>query len=451
MFVDFLIERFGEEGDGLAVVAPAARCSFGELAELVRRWTAELERRRIGVGSVVGLEGEFAPNAVALFLALAGRGAIVAPQSSASRVERERKDELAEVTDYAYVDAADGVRFEPTGRLVTHRLYDELIERRHPGLVLFSSGTAGEPKAAVHDFTLLLEKFRVRRPPLTTLSFLLFDHWGGLNTLLHALSNGATVVTVRDRSPETVCRTIEEHSVQLLPATPTFLNLLLLSGAHREHDLSSLRVISYGAEPMPEAVLERLAEAFPDVALRQTYGMIEIGVLRSKARGDGSLWVKLGGEGYETRVVDGRLQVKARATILGYLNAPLPVTPDGWFVTGDLVLQDGDWLRVLGRESDLINVGGEKVVPSEVEGVVESLAEVAAATVHGEPNPLVGEIVCARVVAAGELGGDELVAAVKRHCRERLERFKVPVKVEVVEELAHTDRLKRERLPRTGP
>ncbi len=450
MLTDFLIERFEQSADAPAVVAPAARCSFGELAGLFRHWTQELERRRIGLGSVVALEGEFSPNTVALFLALAGRGAIVVPQSTASRPGREREEDLAEVTDGVHVDPADdGVRFERTGRLVTHDLYEELIARGHPGLVMFSSGTSGEPKAAVHDLTFLLEKFQRRRPAMSALTFLLFDHLGGINTMLHALSNGATVVSTLDRSPDPVCELIEGHRVELLPATPTFFNLLLLSGAHRNHDLNSLRVISYGAEPMPQATLDRLRAAFPGVRLQQTYGMIEVGALRSKSREDGSLWVKVGGEGYETRVVDGILQIRTRSMVIGYLNASLPVTPDGWLITGDAVLQDGEYVRFLGRRSELINVGGEKLYPAEVEDVIESMPEIEAATVHGEPNPLVGEIVSARVVpAAGTASGDELVAAVKRHCRERLERYKVPVKVEVVAELGYTDRFKKERRPR---
>jgi acyl-CoA synthetase (AMP-forming)/AMP-acid ligase II len=450
MPIDFLIERFAERAGAPAVVSPCAACSFGELAQLVGRWTGELERRRIGPGSVVALEGEFSPNATALFLALAGRGAIVVPQSGSSTAGRERKDELAEVTDAVAVDEADAARFERTGRVVTHRLYEELVERGHPGLVMFSSGTSGEPKAAVHDLALLLEKFKRPRPPLTTLTFLLFDHLGGLNTLLHALSNGATVVTTRDRSPDGVCELVDRHGVELLPATPTFFNLLLLSRAHRRHDLGSLRVISYGAEPMPQATLDRLRSAFPAVRLQQTYGMIEVGALRSKSRDDGSLWVKVGGEGYETRVVDGILQIRSRSLVMGYLNAPLPVTEDGWLITGDAVLEDGEYVRFLGRQSDLINVGGEKVYPAEVEGVIEGLDRVAEATVYGEPNALAGQIVCARVTAA-DGDGDGLPAEVKRHCRAHLERFKVPMRVEVVESLGHSDRFKKRRRPPVTP
>jgi acyl-CoA synthetase (AMP-forming)/AMP-acid ligase II len=196
---------------------------------------------------------------------------------------------------------------------------------------------------------------------------------------------------------------------------------------------------------MPEGTLARLRDAFPDVKLQQTYGLIEVGVLRSKSKDDGSLWVKLGGEGYETRVVDDILQIRTRATIIGYLNAPTPITPDGWFITGDAVLVDGDYFRVLGRKSELINVGGEKVYPAEVESVIESMENVAEATVYGEKNPLVGNIVCAKVRPSEPVDATEFAAQVKGFCAERLERFKVPVKVHVADERQFGDRFKKVR------
>jgi len=343
----FLTERLQEYAatDRSAVIAPSARCTFEELVELIQRWIGELDREGLRPGTVVRLEGDFSPNSIALFLALADRDAIVVPQSSKSRIGREERDALTQVEASFCVDRADDVRFERSGRVASHELYDMLRERGHPGLIQFSSGTSGEPKAAVHDSTRLLEKFEIRRPALTTLAFLLFDHLGGVNTMLHTLLNGATLVSTQDRSPDTVCRLVEEHGIELLPATPTFFNLLLLSGAHRRYDLSSLRVISYGAEPMSATTLARLREAFPSVKLQQTYGMIELGALRTKSRDDGSLWVKVGGEGIQTRVVDGMLQVRSRSLLLGYLNAPTPITADGWFETGDMVEQDGDYRR----------------------------------------------------------------------------------------------------------
>jgi acyl-CoA synthetase (AMP-forming)/AMP-acid ligase II len=225
---------------------------------------------------------------------------------------------------------------------------------------------------------------------------------------------------------------IEQSKAEVLPASPTFLRLLLLSSAQDRFDLSSLKVINYGTEPMSEVTLQRLHEAFPRAQLLQSYGMAEFGILRSKPRGDESVWLKVGGEGVETRVVDGLLQVKSRSAMLGYLNAASPFTADGWLVTGDAVKVEGEFMQILGRRSELINVGGEKVFPTEVEEVIESMDNVAAATVYGEPHPLVGHIVCARVAMTEHEDEKEFVVRVKRYCRERLPSYQVPVKVTVV-------------------
>src|SRR5439155_3515251 len=115
------------------------------------------------------------------------------------------------------VGRGDQARLEPTAARASHELYARLRTALHPGLVLFSSGSTGKSKAAVHDFVPLLEKFRVSRHALRTLTFLLFDHIGGVNTLLYVLSNAGCVVTVQDRSPQGVCAAIEKHRVQLLP------------------------------------------------------------------------------------------------------------------------------------------------------------------------------------------------------------------------------------------
>jgi long-chain acyl-CoA synthetase len=447
MFIDFLLNGFAKSPDNQAIVWNGARFTYGAIAERVVRSLADIDERGLSAGSVVGLEGDFSPNSIALFLALVEKACIVVPQSNFSFKGRQAKDRMAEVEHYYRVDTEDKVLFETTGQRASHIFYRTLAERCHPGLVLFSSGTSGEPKAAVHDVTFLLGKFAVPRPALTTLNFLLFDHWGGLNTLLHTLSSSGTAVTVRNRSPEAVCQLVQDFKVKLLPATPTFLNLLLISGAWKTHDLSSIEIISYGAEPMPQSTLDRLRQVFPKVRFQQTYGLIEVGVLRSKSRENGSLWVKIGGEGYATRIVDGMLQIKTTSTIMGYLNAPSPITADGWFMTDDAVEQDGEWLRILGRKSEIINVGGEKVYPTEVESVIQAMDNVAEVTVYGEKNPVVGNIVCAKVrlVEPEELAA--LTARLKTRCQSQLERFKVPVKIVVLEQEQYGDRYKKSRAP----
>jgi acyl-CoA synthetase (AMP-forming)/AMP-acid ligase II len=233
--------------------------------------------------------------------------------------------------------------------------------------------------------------------------------------------------------------------VEVLPTTPTFLHLLLLSEEWRRHDLSSLRLITYGTEVMPETTLRRIREALPGVDLQQTYGLSELGILRSKSRAADSLWVRIGGEGFETRVRDGLLEVRARSAMLGYLNAPSPFTEDGWFRTGDAVEVDGEYLRILGRRSEMINVGGEKVFPAEVETVLETMPGVEEASVTGEPSAITGQMVVARVRLSTGEGLAEFRARMRNHCRGLVAPFKVPQKVILAEKPMYGDRYKKIR------
>jgi acyl-CoA synthetase (AMP-forming)/AMP-acid ligase II len=264
--------------------------------------------------------------------------------------------------------------------------------------------------------------------------------------MLYTLSNAGCMVTVRERSPDAILAAIERHRVELLPTSPTFLNLVLLSEAYKRHDLSTLKTVTYGTEPMPQSTLERFHELFPAITLLQTYGLSEVGILRSKSKSSGSLWVKVGGEGFETRVVDGILHIKARSAMLGYLNAASPFTEDGWFNTDDAVEVDGEYIRILGRRSEMINVGGEKVYPAEVESVIQVMDNVAAVTVYGEPNPITGQIVCARVTPVRPEDAKALTARVKLSCRKYLQPFKVPVKVSIIDDRQYSDRFKKTRI-----
>jgi len=394
------------------------------------------------------LDSDFSPNAVALFLALVDQGCILVPLSVASAGSRAEFIQIAAGEIVISVNAQDEVTAEPLGAVEEPSLYRVLRERQHPGLILFSSGSTGQSKAAVHDLVPLLEKFKVRRKMLRAISFLLYDHIGGVNTMLYTASNGGCIVTVERRDPDSVLAAVERHRVELLPTSPTFLNLMLLSEAYKRYDLSSLRLITYGTEPMPEHTLKRLHELLPEVALQQTYGLSELGILQSKSKEPDSLWVKVGGEGFETRVVDGILQIKARSSMLGYLNAPSPFTEDGWFDTNDAVEVDGEYLRILGRKSEIINVGGEKVYPAEVENVIQELEAVAEVTVYGEKNAITGNVVCADITPAASLDNSqerELIAQVKQHCREKLQKYKVPLRVNIVTEIQHTERFKKSR------
>ena len=166
-------------------------------------------------------------------------------------------------------------------------------------------------------------------------------------------------------------------------------------------------------------------------------------MLRSKSKSSDSLWAKIGGEGLETRVIDGIMQIKAKSAMLGYLNAPSPFTKDGQFNTGDCVEVDGECIKILGWKSEIINVGGEEVYHSEVESIIREIDTVREVTVYGEKNPIIGNIVCARISLKRDEHPMRFVLRMKKYCCERLEDYKMPVKVTVVDKEQHSERFKK--------
>lgn len=445
MAIEFLLERFDQSKDAEALIWRDRSLLYGELRELVKFWQESLEQQMIPKGAVVALEADFSPNAVALLLSLLQRNCVVALLTAEMKTSRAELRQIAEVEWIVKIDAEDDVKIEQTGTQATHQLLCQLRDRQHPGLIIFSSGSTGKSKAAIHDFVLIQEKFQTLRPAQRTLLFLLFDHIGGINTLLHVLSNGGCAVIPLDHSPETVAAAIAKHRVQLLPTSPTFLTLLLLSGVHQQYDLSSLEIVTYGTEVMPQSVLNSLNQLFPHIRFHQTYGLTELGIMRSKSRSSDSLWFKVGGEGYETRIVNGMLEIKAKSAMLGYLNAPAPFTLDGWYMTGDVVEVDGEWLRILGRKSELINVGGQKVYPAEVESVVQGMEGVLEVSVKGEANSITGNIVTAKIRLTTDESLRDFRTRLRAFCQDKLESYKIPVRVTLVEERLHSDRFKKNR------
>lgn len=456
MSVEFLFERFAADPGNEALVWQGRAFDYGSLLARVDDWDQQLDSWGLKGPRVVVQEADYSPGAVALMLALFRRQCVVAPLTPGGHSVEQCAAILGAEYRLRMNAGTDGFAAEALNHTPAHPLYDQLRREQHAALVLFSSGSTGPPKAAVHDVERLLHKFQTRRRSLRTLAFLMFDHIGGVDTLLYSLSNVSCLVTVRDRLPETVCQAVEKHRVEVLPVSPSFLNLLILSQAYERYDVSSLKVITYGAEVMPEATLRRCHELFPHVQMVQKFGATEVGALRSKSKAPDSTWVRIGGEGYQTRIVDGILQIKAHAAILGYLNAPSPFTDDGWFVTGDLVEVDGEYMRILGRESDVINVGGEKVNPSEVENVIQEIPAVREVAVYGERNAILGHIVCARVSlveASTSVDHRAVIRDIKDRCRQRLPAYKVPVKIAIVDEQLHSERSKklRQNVPAVSP
>lgn len=414
-----------------AFAGASGSVTYAELHALAGKARAALSQLRVDRPTAFGLVGEHGPASAAWLLVLAESGHFVAPLAG-NPAEHPAKLAVIHAQWIVVIEGQEWKLLPRVDEPSAHPLFRQLAEQKAAGLILFSSGTSGAPKAMVQDFGKLLASYESRHASeLAMVALLGFDHIGGLNTLLNTLAAGALLVVPTSRAPADVAAAIARHRVAILPASPTFLNLLLTAGLTAE--LSSLRVITYGTEPMPESLLVRLKHAFPRVRFIQTFGTSETGITRTESPDAGSTFLKFADPDLEWKVIDDELWLRSRTQIAGYLNASNErFTVDGWFRTGDKVEQGPDGaLRILGRMGEMINVGGEKLMPAEVESVVLTVPGVADCRVHGEAHPLTGQTVAVDVVSAVP-DQEALRSAIRTACRDRLARHKIPTRVSFV-------------------
>ena len=144
-------------------------------------------------------------------------------------------------------------------------------------------------------------------------------------------------------------------------------------------------------------------------------------------------------------IIDDILYIKSKSAMIGYLNAPSPFDKDGWFNTKDKVLVKGDYVKILGRTTDLINVGGQKVYPIEVESVFLDLEGVLDIRIYGVKNPIMGNVVEAEVKVSEENNNREFIKRLRKFAKEKLETYKIPVKFNLTTKDLYGDRFKKKR------
>lgn len=451
--MSFLLERFRDNADKIAIIDDGKSYTYGELLEGILDLSSTTLK---GIkNKVVAIIGGYSFYNIALFLALYENKNIIVPLVECN--ETALKESMADIKINAEILEFPNSKF-PNSKFPNlefletndkkHAIIENLFRQKHAGLVLFSSGSTGKPKAMVHDLDTLISSFEAKKPrKLNMLLFLLFDHIGGINTLLNILATLSTAIIPRERNSDEICALIEKYKISVLPSNPTFLNLILMSNAYKKYDLSSLKMITYGTEAMSESLLARLKATFKKVKFLQTFGTSETGILNTSSKSSGSTYIKLNDAEY--KIVNGELWIKSKTQILGYLNADMSAFKasfeDGWFKTGDLVLRDAEYLKIVGRVKELINIGGKKALPSEIESVIMELENIADCVVYGEKNAITGQSVSCDVVLKNTMAKDELKKLIRSACASKLERYKIPSKINVVEKIAFTNRFKKVR------
>jgi O-succinylbenzoic acid--CoA ligase len=304
--------------------------------------------------------------------------------------------------------------------------------------VIHTSGTTGEPRPVELTYANHAASAAASADALGVqaddrwLCPLPLHHVGGLNVLVRSTINRTTVVLHERFEAERVKAVLEAGEVTLASMVPTMLVRLREAGLRRA---PGLRAIALGGGPIPPGLLDWAAEA--GISVVPVYGMTET-----------CSQVVAGSPGRALRGVQLRLAGDGEILIRGAMVAPRAAGEDGWLHTGDLGRLDAaGLLHVEGRKKELIVTAGENVAPLEVERALLSHPAVADAGVAGLADEVWGEAITAFVVLSAPVGADELLA----WCRERLDAFKVPKAVRVVDELPRNanGKLVRDRLGAT--
>lgn len=443
---DAVLDRMAGNGDATALIWKNKSYSYADLFKKISAWEKELKSLEIKKGTICAFQGDYSPEICALIFALIKTGAILVPFTQEIVTEINSFLQISEA-EYLFTFKDDDTwSVERFNSPSSNPLIAIFKERNHAGLIVFTSGSTGTPKGILHDCEYLMGKFLKQRQGWKTVLFLLMDHFGGFNTLLSTFAYLGTGVCVLKRTPEEVAKVIESSKANLLPTTPTFLNLIITNKVDRVYDLKSIELITYGTELMSETTLQKVNEIFPKAMIKQTYGLSEQGVLHSKSENNDSTWVKIGGPGFEVKVLDGILWLRSNSNMVGYLNAPNPFDSEGWMCTGDEVEEKGEFIRFKGRKSEVINVGGKKVYPIEVENILLQAPNIKDASVFAKSHDIMGQVVHANVSVIEAEDMQSLTERLRKFCNGQLPKYKVPVRFHLSNEgTLHNTRFKKSR------
>ncbi len=474
----------GHSQDHPALICSGRTTTYAQLREQVARFRGGLASLGVGDGDRVALLLGNNPHFVVAYLAAAGLGAVTVPLNPTSP-SPELQAQLATVDPkVAVVERQSSSSFHHVDRAVMPSLaavvsaeagaassddigFDELtavdpveavdVDADHVAVLMFTSGTAGSPRAAMLSHRNLLANIEQSRTADGHIDHhdviygvLPTYHIFGLNVVVGlGLAVGATVLLVQRFDPATAAQSIIDRGVTVMPGAPALWSAFAHFDDLDPNTFAGVRLALSGASRLSLNVAQQMRERF-GVEIREGYGLTEASPIVTTSTGapvrPGSVGRVL--SGVELRLVNdngealvgdvGEVWVRGDNVFLGYYDDPeataAVLTDDGWLMTGDMATTDDDgYLYLVDRRKDLIIVSGFNVFPAEVEEMLVTHPLVAEAAVVGVPHPHTGEAVKAYVVATPDADTDE--ETLVEYSLDHLARYKCPSKVIFVTEL----------------
>jgi acyl-coenzyme A synthetase/AMP-(fatty) acid ligase len=313
-------------------------------------------------------------------------------------------------------------------------------------ILLMTSGTTGRPKVVKHKLSTLLGRIF----PSASLAAYRDSRWlltyqatafAGIQVILTACVTGGAVVIPHARTASAFAESAQRHRVTHMSGTPTFWRSFLL--ACRSVSLPDLVQITIGGEAVDQATLDRLSAVFPKARISHIYASTEAGALfaiHDKRPGFPASWLDNEVQGVRLRMRNGQLEVQSPRRMVGYASQHDDLTTgDGWLATGDLVCVEGDRVLFMGRNDLIINVGGSKVSPQEIETFLLGLPNIAETKVKAVKSPITGQVIVAEIVVTPGADPETVRKTTIQGCRENLARHKIPSVLRVVPCVAVND------------
>jgi acyl-CoA synthetase (AMP-forming)/AMP-acid ligase II len=473
--LEHLRDRAEQAPASEAIVHGERRESYGALWARVREFGSSLMERGAAPGDRVAVVLENSPEFVAAYYGTHYAGGVVVALNTQAKSRDLANwirhcgarwlvigDTHPECADLRATLDASVTLLAPEAGNATPSSEPRAVASHDLAAIIYTSGTTGDPKGVMlshgnlaANVESIVSYLKLRASDRVMHVLPCFYSYG--NSVLHThLAVGACVVFENSLMyPQVVLQRMMRESVTAFSGVPSTFAVLLSRARLEDFDLSSVRYLTQAGGPMPPAQIERTRAAFPRAEFFVMYGQTEATAricylppehLDAKL---GTVGIPIPGVEVEIRDVDdrvvpvgqvGEICVRGPNIMLGYWNNPdatHKVVRDGWLHTGDLARRDADgYIKIEGRQSDMIKVGAHRISPKEIEEAIAELPGVAEVAVAGMPDEVLGEAIVAFIVPVANSGLEP--RAVQAHCRARLAQYKIPKNVRFVEGLPKT-------------